>query len=714
MAMERDKQKITLMGRVVDTANLAGNEEAAGVDNATIEVLVSTTPPQIVSAATTDSVGAFAFELDVATLRPILGSHAVSGFFRVYQGSQLLADTRDSLLWYDRSTDAVLRIGVDPAKPEGTGSPAHWTVRGRVTDPNGGPLQLLLVYVFDRNVTASGITLTKLGEAETDAGGFYQVGYTRSELGRAGKQLPDLEVQIYDSETFVTAAHLCHAPATAVVDVVVEGDQYRAPTEYDRVAAAAVPALGGADLEDLDEDTLALVACSAGVDRERLARVADASRMAVGTAIAPEIFYGLLRWGLSANRAELLSRGLPTLREAITWASEERVIPRLSEAQIDAVMAQLKPLVAASASEERTAGAGSFDQLLANTLPASSDRQVLLNHHVRFQGSMSSYWSGLRSPAPLLTQSAVDNTQRVVQLGALTRDHLPLVKKLNEQIASGAVQSLRDLARRDVSDWLAVLDQTVNGAPIGVPAGVPGATTQEKKQNYASVLTWTLEREFPSAALAGRLGTAAPALADAVRFLNEQPNFELGRTRLRAYLSGNSSALSFAAQPAVVAAQLAGMERLHKITPSASEIRTLMGYGLDSAQSVVRMGRHAGRQPPGRAGAGVPRGGGQRRRGAVRHADDARHRGAAARDHRCSRQPGHAPSLRDGRAAALSEEQRRRRALDAGGRDRAAAPRLERARVRLPLFLRCVTPADPRARAARLGQRAPGPPLCLR
>ncbi|WP_437665418.1 neuraminidase-like domain-containing protein [Sorangium sp. So ce1182] len=589
--MEQNEQKITLLGRVVDITNLAGNEETAGVQNATIEVWVSTTPPQIVTAATTDWVGAFAFELDVATLRPILGSHAVSGFFRVYQGSQLLADTRDSLLWYDRSTDAMLRIGVDPAKPVGTGSPAHWTVRGRVTDRSGGPLKLLLVYVFDRNVTASGITLTKLGEAETDDGGFYQVGYTRSELGRAGKQLPDLEVQIYDSETAVTTAHLCHAPATAVVDVVVDLDQYIAPTEYDRVAAAAVPALGGATLAALDEDTLALVACSSGVDRERLTRVADASRMAVGTTIAPEIFYGMLRWGLPATRAELLSRGLPALREAITWAVEERVIPRMTTAQIDATLAQLQPLVVASASEERTAGAGSLDQLLASALSAPSDRQIVLDRYVGLQGSIPGFWNGLRNPVPLLSQSAVTNTQRTLQLGAVTRDHLPLVKKLNEQFASGAVQSMRDLARRDVSDWLAVLDQTVNGAPIGVPATVPGATAQEKKQNYASVLTWTLEREFPSAALAGRLGTAAPALADAVRFLNEQPNFELGRTRLRAYLSGNSSALSFAAQPAVVAAQLAGMERLHKITPSASEIKTLMGYGLDSAQSIVRMGR---------------------------------------------------------------------------------------------------------------------------
>ncbi|WP_438010622.1 neuraminidase-like domain-containing protein [Sorangium sp. So ce321] len=590
MAMEQDEQKLTLIGRVVDINNLAAGEVTAGVDNATIEAWVSTTPAQVIAAATTSSRGTFTIELDVAALRPLLGGHPVSGFFRVYQGNQLLVDTRDSLLWRERSTDA-LRVAVDPANPVGTASPAQWTVRGRVTTRSGAPLFNPMVYVFDRNLTVSGVTLTHLGEAEPDAAGFYQFGYTRSELGRAGKQYADLEVHVQDSETPLATARLCHAPATAVLDVAIDDEQSYGVPEHSRVTDAALPALGERSLAALDEDSLALVACSSGVDREKLARAAEASRMAVGTSIDPEIFYGLLRWGLPATRAELLSRGLPTLREAIAWASSERVIMRRTEAEIDAVLAQLKPLVVASASEERTAGAGSLDQLLASALPTPSDRQVVLDRYVGLQGSIPGFWNGLRSPVPLLSQSAVTNTQRTLQLGAVTRDHLPLVKKLNEQFASGAVQSMRDLARRDVSDWLAVLDQTVNGAPIGVPASVPGATAQEKKQNYASVLTWTLEREFPSAALAGRLGTAAPALADAVRFLNEQTNFELGTTRLRAYLSYTPNALSFAAQPAVVATQLAGMERLHKITPSASEIKTLMGYGLDSAQSIVRMGR---------------------------------------------------------------------------------------------------------------------------
>ncbi|WP_437713631.1 neuraminidase-like domain-containing protein [Sorangium sp. So ce448] len=593
MATKQNEQKLTLIGRVVNINNLAGNDSMAGVNNATIEAWVSTTPAQIIAAATTDSLGSFAFELDMASLRPLLGSSPASGFFRVYQGNQLLVDTRDSLLWRERSTDAALRIAVNPAAPAGAASPAHWIVRGRVTDRNGAPLQDKIIYVFDRNVTASGITRTALAEGHTDPTGCYQAGYTRSELGRPGKQLADLEVHVYDSEVQMAIGHLCRAPATAVIDVVVtEGNYSFAPSEHARVTAAVARAHDMLDLADLDEDSLALLACSSGVDREELAMIAEASRMAGGTTIAPEVFYGLRRWGLPSARSELLSRGLPALREAITWAVDERVILRMSAAEIDAAMAKLKPLVVASASEERTPGAGSLDQLIATVVPASSNRQLLLESYVGFQGtSIASFWSELRFSTPFFTQSAISATQRTLQLAAVTRGHLPLVKKLNEQFASGAVQSLRDLARRDESDWLAVLDQTVDGAPIGVPPTVPGATAQEQRQNYASVLTWTLEKAFPGAALVGRLIPVPHVLALAVDFLTDQNLFELGRTRFRAYLSRHPTAIASGPQRASVVAQLAGMERLHKITPSASEIKTLMSYGLDSAQSIFRMGR---------------------------------------------------------------------------------------------------------------------------
>ncbi len=50
-----------------------------------------------------------------------------------------------------------------------------------------------------------------------------------------------------------------------------------------------------------------------------------------------------------------------------------------------------------------------------------------------------------------------------------------------------------------------------------------------------------------------------------------------------------------------------------------------------AADLAARARRHAGGEPPGRAGAGVPRGGGQRRRGQYVTQTHAGYRGAAAR-----------------------------------------------------------------------------------
>ncbi|WP_437991268.1 neuraminidase-like domain-containing protein [Sorangium sp. So ce145] len=589
--MEQNEQKLTVVGRVVDSRSPTGSDSAAGLPGVTVEVWLKAASTEVVAAVTTGSLGEFAIGLDAAALRPLLGAHPASAFFRVYQGSQLLIDTEESIMWHENGPNQTLRIPVDPTKPKGAGAPALWSVRGRVTDSRGAPLEGMIVHAYDRNLDPPAPKF--LGNSATDAAGYYRIAYSRSQLGRTSKTHADLEVSAckQNGATLLTlyTRRVCHAPATAVVDMVVAGNYPGAISEYERLMAAVAPTLGALELKNLDEDRLALAACSAGVDRRMLELAAAAARMAEGTSIDPKIFYGLLRWGLPAERPALLSRGLPTLREALTWATEERVIPWMLPADIDAVLAQFKPLVAGVASQESVPGAGSLDQMLATAIPVSSERNLLLDRYVEHQGDIPSFWRTLRN-SKSLPQDAIAGAQRTFQLGAVTRHHVPLIKKLNEQFQSGTVRSLRDLARRDEADWLTLFDQTVDGAPVGVPATVPGATIQEKRQNYAAVLTRTLEKAFPGAALAGRLRTAAPALGDAVRFLDEA-QFDFGHRRLREHLSRNPSALSFAAQPAVTMAQLAGMERLHKLTSSASEIKTLMSYGLDSAQSIVRMGR---------------------------------------------------------------------------------------------------------------------------
>ncbi|HSN98999.1 MAG TPA: hypothetical protein VLS89_11960, partial [Candidatus Nanopelagicales bacterium] len=104
------------------------------------------------------------------------------------------------------------------------------------------------------------------------------------------------------------------------------------------------------------------------------------------------------------------------------------------------------------------------------------------------------------------------------------------------------------------------------------------------------MLTRSLEMAFPGAALAGRITSPSPALADAIQILGSAPDFELGRVRVADYAERYPEAFSGIANQAMTIAQLQAMERLHKLTPSVSEIKAMMDLGFDSAQSIVRLG----------------------------------------------------------------------------------------------------------------------------
>ncbi|WP_437589013.1 carboxypeptidase-like regulatory domain-containing protein [Sorangium sp. So ce1000] len=218
--MEQNEQKLTVVGRVVDSRSPTGSDSAAGLPGVTVEVWLKAASTEVVAAVTTGSLGEFAVGLDAAALRPLLGAHPASAFFRVYQGSQLLIDTEESIMWHENGPNQTLRIPVDPTKPKGAGAPALWSVRGRVTDSRGAPLEGMIVHAYDRNLDPPAPKF--LGNSATDAAGYYRIAYSRSQLGRASKAHADLEVSAckQNGATLLTlyTRRVCHAPATAVVE----------------------------------------------------------------------------------------------------------------------------------------------------------------------------------------------------------------------------------------------------------------------------------------------------------------------------------------------------------------------------------------------------------------------------------------------------------------------------------------------------------------
>ncbi|AKT43565.1 neuraminidase-like domain-containing protein [Chondromyces crocatus] len=584
MNSEFNDETFILHARVIDV------RDSTGISGLTVEGWSRRSQGhELLAVATTEQGGYFVFEIDRATLVSLVGVKPVMLSFRIFDDSLLLLDTGTTLQWRVGDPETSLTIEVNPAATPSIGARSNWSVRGKLADSDGNPLQGKRVTAVDRNV---GLPDKSLGESTTDIRGRFRITYDGTDLGRPHKARADLAVRALEAVTSeeLAKAFVCRAPPNAVVDLTATEPPQKT-SEFERLAAAVTPVIGSVEPHELGDGDVDLAACSAEVDRDHLHLFVLAHRMAEGTTIDPEVFYGLLRWGLPTERPQLVLAGRTVHEEALRWAVDENIIPAMTEGDINDALEELTNLAATVAlEEERTPGAGMLSDLLATALPDPNRQVNLLKRYVDHDGPASAFWEELRND-PGYTGSEVDKVQLALQLGVLVRYHLPLFHHLEDGFATSTFQSLRELAMLQEDDWIDLLKDDTNGPIIGAPADIPGDTTDERIHHYASVLTQSLEAAFPGAALAGRLPAAPAVLTDALEVLSRVKDFELGQVRIDDFLAANPDTLSGVSQPAVTKAQLKGIDRLYRLTTSTAEISALMETGLDSAQSVVRLGR---------------------------------------------------------------------------------------------------------------------------
>ncbi|MEO5726981.1 MAG: hypothetical protein ABI134_00165, partial [Byssovorax sp.] len=225
-------------------------------------------------------------------------------------------------------------------------------------------------------------------------------------------------------------------------------------------------------------------------------------------------------------------------------------------------------------------------------------QEELLDTYLTHAGTLEEFWTDLGQRTSFQAPGTIANLQLAFQLGALTRQHFPLLTELQARKTAGTIASFRDLAGYSESDWIAVIETlALSGSPIGYPSDIPGAGAAEKKAGYASVLKSTMEAAFPTDALKHDLQRSLPPGGLSLTpFFDQNPSFEFGKTRVGDYLAKNASALSYYVDAAVrttVVARLKAVERLYRVTPKHSEMKLFLDDGHDSARSVLRMGKDA-------------------------------------------------------------------------------------------------------------------------
>lgn len=188
---------------------------------------------------------------------PVGAAEAAAGRFGATTRQAVAAYQARHGLQVSGAVDAPTARHLNRALPPGRAGdragdgPAPWTVFGQITRADGTPAAGVTVRAHDQDVANA----TLLGEAVTDGGGRYAIGFAESDFRRSPAERggPDLFVQVLaaDGSLLGRSAVQGNAPAACRIDLQVGPGQFRV---WGRVVQADGAAAAGLTVTALDRD----------------------------------------------------------------------------------------------------------------------------------------------------------------------------------------------------------------------------------------------------------------------------------------------------------------------------------------------------------------------------------------------------------------------------------------------------------------------------
>jgi len=469
-------------------------------------------------------------------------------------------------------------------------SHAPLTVRGQVRQPDGSPLRGGIVRAFEKLLQSE----EPLGEARTDETGHYGITFATERFLNHDKSGPDFLVRVFNVEGRLLAASpiLYHAKPEETLDIQIPPPDGKAPSEYERLAAALAPALQGMHPADLHTENVEFLANTTGQDPERVASFVLAARLGRETDLPAEAFFGFTRSHLPGSLPALAARSPQERQEILERAIRDNIIPASARAKLDPVADKLHDVAVKQITRPRDGKPSALGGLLSTVMIGRDKQEAFLTAYLQHEGPITSFWKAMRAN-PQFGDNLVDHLQDSIRMAMLTNNHLPLVRELQRLQQTGTFTSFRDLAGLTEEDWLGLINKQVDGRPISVSPNTPGANDGEKARNYARTISNMIQEAYPTAAIAGRIKRNPGGVLykeHLVKFFDKNPDFEFGSANIDKYLT-EKAVLDAGMNRNLLREDLSMMQRLFKIAPSVRNIETLASNGFDSASRIAQMSK---------------------------------------------------------------------------------------------------------------------------
>jgi peptidoglycan hydrolase-like protein with peptidoglycan-binding domain len=515
----------------------------------------------------------------------------------------------------DTRTAKLLNARIERAKPD-TAAVRH-SVRGSVRNKLWQGISRARVQVCRVGL---GGNVQVLEERQTFSNGFFDIRYVPPQVRKDNSGLRPVELLVRwvdDNDIVIDSATIRSDRQIAWANFTQGTAAYRGPSEWERRRAALKPILDEAGLDPRDlgittaRDDFRFISQETGYAAEDVLRYALAHRIAEEAPgnIAPEVWFGMIEQGLPPEvQAELfpeapedwaehaprlvtaMTNGLVLLEagiqaDALTASSEANLVPRAVAVALDDVLSDLAEVrVRAVLALPILVGNGRLDDLLEVAGIDAGGRKTVAGAVLKSHGITEAFWSTLAEDG--LDAPASGQLRSVMDIGAITRNHIPAVKAMNTFMANpgSGIDDARGFAKLDQKGWTNLLKDE----GVTAPDNIPGATAAERLETYAATLVERAAQIFPGTALVASLARsnehALRRVDEISKFLDENPGFDLAKDRIEADI-GRTALSERAIEEGKV------IQRIHRMTSNVALGTALLDAKLHSGTQIYMRGK---------------------------------------------------------------------------------------------------------------------------